>query len=132
MKDIATYLPPLIEKKIFGVKIDVEGAEITLMSWLLNQPTLKFIVFEAAHNQQRLYEMVRKSGLVLYGLERTVFSKRVKRVDGFEEMQAYHDLVAVRFSTKDTAPSVAWILCPWTYGPAVKAICKSQTQFPSL
>lgn len=105
VKNIATYLPHLIECAPFGVKIDVEGAEVFLMPWLLRQPTLKFIVFEASHNQQKLWEMVRQSDLVLYGLERTVFAKRVRRIDEFAQMHAYHDLVAVRFQSQGLVPA---------------------------
>ncbi len=105
VKNIATYLPPLIGQKSFGAKIDVEGAEHILMPWLLKQPMLKFIVFEANQNQRTLYDMVRESNFILYGLERTVFIKRVKRVDSFEQMLMYHDLVAVRLPSKDMGPS---------------------------
>ena len=104
VKNVATYLPPLIKRESFGVKIDVEGAEPFLMSWLIKEPNLRFIVFEAAHNQQLLYNMVRESDLELYGPKRTVFSKTVERVDVFEQMLTYHDLVAVRFPYKDIAP----------------------------
>ncbi len=106
VRNISTYLPPLIADKVFGVKIDVEGAEIVLMPWLLRQQTLKFIVFESAHNRHELYDMVRDSGLALYGLERTVFAKTVRRVDTFEQMLAYHDLVALRVPSIGTAPAV--------------------------
>ena len=104
VKNIANYLPPLIERNSFGVKIDVEGAEQILMPWLLKQPMLKFIVFEASHNQRLLYDMVLESGLVLYGLKKTVFAKRVKRVDAFEQMLMYHDLVAVSSSFQGYGP----------------------------
>jgi FkbM family methyltransferase len=96
VKDIATYVPPLIQNRSFGAKIDVEGAEIYLMPWLLMQPSLKFLIFEAAHNQPVLWEMVRASGLTLFGLERTVFAKRLARVDALAGLMRYHDLVAVR------------------------------------
>ena len=40
VRDVANYLPPLIDGRPFGVKIDVEGAEVYLMPWLLRQPTV--------------------------------------------------------------------------------------------
>lgn len=104
VRDISTYLSPLVRDKVFGVKIDVEGAEIVLMPWLLQQSNLKFIVFESAHNRQELYDMVKQSGLALYGLERAIFAKTVRRVDTFEQMLAYHDLVAVRVPSIGNAP----------------------------
>ena len=104
VKNIATYLPGLIKQKSLGVKIDVEGAEPVLMPWLLKQPTLKFLVFEAARNQKSLYQMIQESGFVLYGLEKTFFTKRLRRVDRFEEMPAYHDLVAARWASNNLPP----------------------------
>jgi FkbM family methyltransferase len=106
VKDIATYMPSLIQNRNFGAKIDVEGAEIYLMPWLLRQPSLKFLIFEAAHNQPALWEMVRASGLTLFGLERTLFAKRLARVDTLAAMARYHDLAAVRIPDEVPVPEV--------------------------
>jgi FkbM family methyltransferase len=102
VRDIATYLPPLIDGHPFGVKLDVEGAEIHLMPWLLRQPGLRFLIFEAAHNHRQLWDLIQASGLILYGLRRLVHTKRVRRVEVFEQMAKYHDLVA--FRTREGAP----------------------------
>jgi FkbM family methyltransferase len=104
VKNIADYVPPLIESAPFGVKIDVEGAEPYLMPWLLDRPNLQFMIFEAAHNHQQLWDLIQaNSDFQLYGLERVVFTKRICRVSSFEKMSLYHDLVAVRFP-KDLQP----------------------------
>jgi FkbM family methyltransferase len=98
VKNIANYVPPLIESAPFGVKLDVEGAEPYLIPWLLDRPNLQFMIFEAAHNHQQLWDLIQaKSDFKLYGLERVVFTKRICHVPSFEKMCLYHDLVAVRF-----------------------------------
>jgi FkbM family methyltransferase len=107
VRDVAKYLPPLIDGRPFGVKIDVEGAEVYLMPWLLQQPTLRFLIFESAHNQQQLWDMIKASELMLYGLRRRVFAKQVQRVECYEQMSRYHDLVAVRVRTNESIPQVA-------------------------
>jgi FkbM family methyltransferase len=107
VRNIATYLPPLIEDHPFGVKLDVEGAEIHLMPWLLQQPGLRFVIFEAAYNRRQLWDLIDASGLILYGLRRLVHTKQVRRVEVFEQMTKYHDLVAIRPRAGAPAPKVA-------------------------
>jgi FkbM family methyltransferase len=107
VRDVAMYLPPVIDGQPFGVKIDVEGTEIYLMPWLLRQPNLRFLIFESAHNQQQLWDMIEASGLTLYGLRRRVFIKQVQRVERYEQMSKYHDLVAVRLRANESIPQVA-------------------------
>jgi FkbM family methyltransferase len=113
VRDVAMYLPPLIAGRPFGVKIDVEGAEVYLMPWLLRQPTLRFLIFESAHNQRELWDMIEASGLTLYGLRRRVFIKQVQKVESYEQMSQYHDLVAVRLRANESIPKVTspWRLC---------------------
>jgi hypothetical protein len=91
----------------FGVKLDVEGAEIYLMPWLLRQPNLRFLIFEAAHNHKQLWDLIQESGLILYGLRRLVHTRQVKRVEVFEQMMKYHDLVAIRPRAGEPVPQVA-------------------------
>lgn len=97
-------LPPLIDGRPFGVKVDVEGAEPFVMPWLVAQPRLKFLVFEGAKNQQTLFDIVKGAGLTLYGLCRLVFRRQVGRVDSVAGMQSYHDFVAVRVPEGRSAP----------------------------
>ncbi len=99
VKDIATYVPPLIEAHSFGAKLDVEGAEMHLVPWLVRQRDLRFLIFEAAHNQRQLWDVVCGAGLIPYGLSRRVahvFKIRLVRVRSFEELLRFHDVVAVR------------------------------------
>jgi FkbM family methyltransferase len=96
VRNIATYIPPLIGDNPFGVKLDVEGAEPYLMPWLLKQPNLRFLIFEAAQNQKQLWDFVQASGLTLYGLRRLVFTKQIQQIESLEQIKLYHDVVAIR------------------------------------
>src|SRR5258708_25287293 len=75
-----------------------------VMPWLLSQPNLVFLIFEAVHNQALLYEEVKSTGLVLFGLKRHPLKLRIVRVDEFSQMGLYHDLVAIRLPTGVIAP----------------------------
>ncbi len=96
VKEIASYAAPLVAGVTFGAKLDIEGAEPKVMPWLLAQPNLSFLIFEAAHNQSELFESVRSAGLALFGLERNILKLRLIRIDNFSEVALFHDLVAAR------------------------------------
>jgi len=104
VRDIATYVPPLIANYAFGVKLDVEGAEPSLMPWLVRQDNLRFIVFEVAHNQPELWNIVQSCGLHLYGLCRRVFRMQIQLISSPAEMSKFHDVVAVRLTSGAKAP----------------------------
>jgi len=107
VKDIATYVPPLVESHSFGAKLDVEGAEMHLVPWLLRQHNLRFLIFEAAHNQRQLWDAVGGAGLIPYGLSRHVahiFKIRLVRVRSFEELPRFHDVVAARLRVGAAPP----------------------------
>ena len=106
VKEISAYVGPLIAGRRFGAKLDIEGSEPAVMPWLLAQPNLSFLIFEAASNQAKLYSAVKEAGLLLYGLKRHPLKLIASRVDHFDEMKAFHDLVAVRKSSgpKETHP----------------------------
>ena len=67
VRDIGSYAGPLVAGRSFGAKLDVEGAEPQVMPWLFAQPNLRFLIFEAAHNQMTLYDQIRASGTTLFG-----------------------------------------------------------------
>jgi FkbM family methyltransferase len=99
VRDIATYVPPLIGEHGFGAKVDVEGAEMRLIPWLVRQLNLRFLIFEAKHNQRQLWDTVIAAGLVPFGLSRRlahIFQARLARIRAFEELARFHDVVAVR------------------------------------
>lgn len=104
VREIGTYLAPLVGDSPFGVKLDVEGVEPLLIPWLVAQPNLQFLIFEAAHHHDELWAMTRGAGLTVYGLERRVFAKRLARVDDVAGLGRHHDLVAVPWRRHENAP----------------------------
>jgi FkbM family methyltransferase len=96
VREIGAFVGPLIGSHPFGAKLDIEGAEPKIMPWLLAQPNLRFLIFEAAHNHYSLFEAVMSAGLALFGIKRHPFKLRIVRVNDFSRMKSFHDLVAVR------------------------------------
>lgn len=105
--DIATYAAPLVHGKPFGAKLDVEGAETFLVPWLAAEPNLKFLIFEAAHQQPLLFQQLTGVGMTLFGLKRTVLRRRVERVSSVGDMRRFHDLVALRLQGAQVAKSLS-------------------------
>jgi FkbM family methyltransferase len=103
VREISAYVGPLVEGRSFGAKLDIEGSEPAIMPWLLRQPNLKFLIFEAAHNQRELYDAIISSGMTLFGLKRHPFLLRANRIDKFSDLEKFHDLLAVRW-TKPLRP----------------------------
>ncbi len=95
VRAIAPYVGPLIEERPFAAKIDIEGAEPKILPWLLAQPTMRFLIFEASNNPQALYNDVRTAGLLLYGLERHPLLMRYQRIDSLTDLARFHDVIAV-------------------------------------
>lgn len=101
VREIASYVGPLVDRRSFGVKLDVEGVEPLLLPWLVSQSNMQFLIFEAAHHHDKLWEMTHGVGLVVYGLERSVFAKRLAKVEDVSQLRLYHDLVAVPWCRED-------------------------------
>ena len=95
VKAIASCVGPLVAGRSFAAKVDVEGAEPRILPWLLGQPNLRFIIFEASNNTRELYDDVRARGILLYGLRRHPLFMRYRRIDTIDEMRQFHDVVAV-------------------------------------
>jgi hypothetical protein len=105
VREIGAYVGPLVAGRTFGAKLDVEGAEPAIMPWLLAQPNLRFLIFEAAHNKRTLYRAVKTAGFILYGLKRHPLRLRIVRVDEFAEMLPFHDVVAIRIPDEASPPA---------------------------
>jgi len=103
VKNVATYVEPLVRGVPFGAKVDVEGAEPAILPWLIGRPNLRFLVFEGAENRELLWEMLQEAGLTLFGLCRNVFVHRLRPVRSVSAMSAHHDLVAVRLTDAPNA-----------------------------
>lgn len=108
IREISAYLGPLVADKPFGVKIDVEGVEPVLLPWLLSQPNLRFLIFEAAHNHADLWRMIHdEHGFKMYGLERRVFARNLVLIPEQAGMCTFHDIVAVSWRKSEPPPDQA-------------------------
>ncbi len=95
VRAIADYIAPIVTGRQFAGKVDIEGAEPKILPWLLAQPTLRFLIFEASNNTQALYDDVRAAGLLLYGLVRHPLLMRYVRIDSVGDLAHYHDVIAL-------------------------------------
>jgi FkbM family methyltransferase len=107
VRETGSYLSPLLRDRPFGAKLDIEGSEPKVMPWLLAQPNLKFLIFEAAHNQSALHDLVRGAGMTLFGLERNPLLLRMVRIHSAAEVIRFHDLVALPVPKGIEAPERA-------------------------
>ncbi|MEM6679190.1 MAG: FkbM family methyltransferase [Pseudomonadota bacterium] len=104
IKDIATYLPPLVSNRRFGAKVDVEGAEPILLPWLLDQPNLSFVVFEGMRHVEEIWQLVKNRGRVLHGLQRRILGTDLMRITGPEAMVGFRDYVVLPTAVAEALP----------------------------
>jgi FkbM family methyltransferase len=102
----AAYVRPLLAGRPFGVKLDVEGAEGIILPELLGLDGLRFVTFECNRPEEAsaLWRLVRDAGLELMGLRRTLLRVVLDRLERSEQMQSYHDLLAVRADASRLRP----------------------------
>ena len=95
-RDTFSYVSPIVSDKCFGVKIDVEGAEPTILKELFKFNALQFILFEGCNNEEWLFTHFRENDFVVYGLSKTIFMTRLEQIERFEDRPKFHDFVGVR------------------------------------
>jgi FkbM family methyltransferase len=95
-RDTFSYLDPILGNRNFGIKIDVEGAEPTILAGLFKFKSMNYVVFEGCSNEEWLFTNFRANGFVVFGLEKTIFATRLRQIERFEEWKDFHDFVAVR------------------------------------
>jgi FkbM family methyltransferase len=95
VRAIAPYVGPLVAGRPFAAKIDVEGAEPKILPWLVAQPNLRFLIFEASNNEHQLYDNIRAAELLLYGLVRHPLFMQYRRIDSLADISAFHDVIAI-------------------------------------
>jgi FkbM family methyltransferase len=103
VRDVRTYVPPLVIDLPFGVKIDVEGVEMRILPALMDMPNLVYTIFEGRRNQADLFGLQEK-GFVLYGLCRTPIVGMLQRVESVDDMAEYHDFLFVRIKANMELP----------------------------
>lgn len=110
VRDIRTFLPEVAGDRWFGVKLDVEGAEIRLLPVILSQPRLRFVLFEA--NSQNVKDLIvdciegnDHSSFAFFGLSKNIFRTRLYSIRSRSDVQRSHDVLAVRLKDGATVPS---------------------------
>ncbi|MEM8801024.1 MAG: FkbM family methyltransferase [Pseudomonadota bacterium] len=103
MRDTALFIRPLVEGRSFGVKIDIEGAEPMVLPGLVEQESLKFVVFEGANEQRWLWDFFTGAGFTIFGLERSILRSQISPLRSFDDWSKYHDFLAIK--TDQTFPN---------------------------
>lgn len=96
MRVTESYIRPLLKKRNFAVKIDIEGAEPKVLPGLIAMENVRFIVFEGANFKRWLWDFFTGNDFKVFGLVRSPLSAKVQHVSRFEEWNAYHDFLAIR------------------------------------
>ena len=92
---IASLLERCTADRDFGVKLDIEGHEPTVLPAILSDPRCRFVIFEACNNADVLFDICSRAGCVVYGLRRTYLRRRLRRIDHPSGLSAHHDAIAV-------------------------------------
>jgi FkbM family methyltransferase len=110
VKNIATYLPQFIGNKPFGAKVDVEGAEPHILPWLIQQPNLRFFIFENTHlrgqEKVNIYNDMKRNNLVLFGIKNDKYYTQIHLLDIENEKLHFHDILALKVEPSLVLPRV--------------------------
>jgi FkbM family methyltransferase len=87
-----------VQKRPFGAKLDVEGAEHEVLPAVIAQKSFRFVVFECntAGARDWAWRFGLEHDLRYVGLERRPWRTRLRAVDHRAAMDGFHDLLAVR------------------------------------
>ena len=110
VRDVRRFLPEVVGERQFGVKLDVEGAEIRLLPEILSHPKLRFVLFEA--NSQKVKDLIVEciegteySSYTFFGLSKNIFRTHLYAIRNKPDVQRSHDVLAVRLKDGATVPS---------------------------
>jgi FkbM family methyltransferase len=106
VRSIASFLDDTVKDRPFGAKVDVEGAEPKILPTILAHPSLRFVLFECNVPEVRAHawELIGAKRLAFFGLSKHLFSVRLRAVRTRAELDAVHDVLAVRMDP-DRAPT---------------------------
>ena len=92
-----SVLAELPGNRPLGAKVDVEGAENTVLGALVGHPEFRFVVFEASHleNPAEICGLARRHGGTLLGVGRSPVRPLLHRVRTAEELGEFEDAVIV-------------------------------------
>jgi len=90
VKQASSYIRPILRGRAFGAKVDVEGAEGTVLPGLLKLPNMRFIVFEH-QGVGDIWELLKDTEL--YGIESTWFRPKYSRIEKPADMEKFEDYI---------------------------------------
>jgi FkbM family methyltransferase len=98
IRDVATYIPPLVQGRSWAAKIDVEGAEGRILSGLLRIPRLRFAVVECSHlvNLRAVWDTVQEANFFMFGFEKTRTRTRFRRILRPQAMGQFEDVLITK------------------------------------
>lgn len=110
VRDVSSILPTIIGQRQFAVKLDVEGAEMTILPQLAAMSGLRFVICECITGYLDIYKVLRDAGFEVFGIPKTIFHLRLRRIQNPANLRHYSDLLAVRLKhqcvlTGDLHPS---------------------------
>lgn len=96
--DIKKFLPETVGDQHFGVKLDVEGAEVRILPELLTNPRLRFVLFEAHDPEVKAFveRMMNDGSHTFFGVSKDIFRTRLFPILSNDNLRASHDVLAVR------------------------------------
>lgn len=110
VRDVRRFLPEVVGDRQFGVKLDVEGAEIRLLPEILSHPKLRFVLFEA--NSQKVKDLILDcmegndyTSYTFFGLSKNIFRTRLYAIRNKSDVQRSHDVLAARLKDGAMVPS---------------------------
>lgn len=95
VKEARAYVAPLVGDRPYGVKIDIEGAEINVLPGLFQARPPTFVVFEGDRSKHELFDFFHENGFEIYGLCRSLLVPKVGLVREFSDWEIYHDFIAI-------------------------------------
>lgn len=116
VRDVSSMLRSLVGKRQFAVKLDVEGAEMAILPRLVAMSGLRFVLCECITRYLDMWNVLQDAGLEVFGISKTLFIVRLRRVQNPADLQRYHDLLAVRLRpeaafSRDVRPSEIALQC---------------------
>ncbi|MCR9077275.1 MAG: FkbM family methyltransferase, partial [bacterium] len=106
VRNIEGFLRETTGGSPFGVKLDVEGAEVRILPAILSHPDLRFVIFESHDQDVKAFvkRMMEERSQVFFGVSRSLFRTRLVRIHDDSDLNDAHDVLAIRTHDESTPP----------------------------
>ncbi len=98
VRNIDGFLSDAAGGSSFGVKLDVEGAEVRILPSILSHPDLRFVIFESHDHDVKAFvkRMMEERSHVFFGVSKSLFRTRLFRILNDSDLNHAHDVLAIR------------------------------------